>query len=182
LRHCLYKITNNINGKVYVGITGDPKRRKYEHFRKKSGSFSLVRLAVDKYGQENFKFEVLVEGERDYIVDLEPKAISLYRAMDYGYNLQSGGCPERGSTVEYRSDDTPVCAGGFWFPNNRTAIKALGWNKKTFYARRKSGTLQLEVKPIKAVVRPKRGSEEDLTNRSNSMKQTLKLKRDTVTV
>lgn len=176
MKYFLYKITNNVNRKVYIGITGDPKRRKYEHLRKKSGSFSLVRLAVDKYGADKFTFEVLVEGSKQYITELEPKAISLYESKIYGYNLQSGGFPDRGSKVDYRSNDKPVLAMGFWFPNNRTAIAALGINKKTFYKRRREGTLHLEVRSLKAKIRPKRGSPEDLLNRSQSMKQTLKTK------
>ncbi len=169
LKYYLYKITNTTNNKAYIGVTGDPKRRKYEHLRKKSGTFSILRLAVAKYGAEAFTFEVLVCGSREYIVDLEPKAILLYGTMTHGYNLQSGGCPERGSTVKTRSDDVPVCAFGFWFPNNRTAIKALAINAKTFYKRRAAGTLHLEVKPLKAIIRNKRGSAEDSLKRSNSM-------------
>lgn len=166
----LYKITNLINNKVYIGVTGNPKRRKYEHFRKKSGTFSLVRLAVKKHGLDNFKFEILIKGERKYIEELEVRAIDLYESKIHGYNIQSGGCPERGSSVEYRSDDKPVCAFGFWFPNSRTAIKTLGMNKKTFYRRRVEGTLHLEIRPLKATIRPKRFSKEDFDKRSASQK------------
>lgn len=169
MKYFLYKITNTVNDKVYIGITGDPKRRKYEHLRKKSGSFSLVRLAVNKYGADNFTFEVLVEGHKQYITDLEPKAILLYESRLHGYNLQSGGSPDRGSKVKHRSDDKPVCAMGFWFPNNRVAIEALGINRKTFYKWRKEGTLHLEARQLKAVERPERGSKEDTANRSVSM-------------
>lgn len=169
MKYYLYKITNTVNSKVYIGITGDPKRRKYEHLRKKSGTFSLVRLAVNKYGIDAFTFEVLVVGSKEYIVDLEPKAISLYGTMSHGYNLQSGGCPERGSTVTKRSDDIPVCVAGFWFPNVRTAVKALNINRKTYYSRKAEGILHLEAKPLKAVVRPKRGSMIDINKRSISM-------------
>lgn len=176
MKYYLYKITNKVNDKVYIGITNDPRRREYEHLRKKSGTFSLVRLAVAKYGKSNFKFEVLVVGSREYVVSLEPKAILLYESMIHGYNIQSGGSPDRGSKVEYRSDDRPVCAMGFWFPNNRTAIRSLGINKKTFYKWQKEGTLHLEARQLKAKVRPKRGSPEDIQNRSLSMKLTLKTK------
>ena len=166
----LYKVTNILNGKIYIGITGNPKRRQYEHFNKKSGTFSIVRLAVSKHGKDNFTFDVIAIGSKTYISELETKAIVLYKSTAHGYNIQTGGCPEKGSTVKHRSDDVPVLAGGFWFPNNRTAIAALGINPKTFYKRRAEGTLHLEVKPLKAVKRNKRGSPEDLQRRSESMK------------
>jgi len=178
MNYFLYRITNKVNGKQYIGITNDPAKRRKQHLSWKGQSSSpVLRSAVEKYGNENFYFEVLVEGSKEYINELEVLAIDNYvTTAPSGYNLQSGGSPDRGSTVAHRSDDVPVCAGGFWFPNNRTAIKALNWNKKTFYARRKAGNLHLEVKPLKAVVRPKRGSEEDLNRRSESMKQTLRNK------
>ena len=165
----LYKITNKINGKLYFGITGNPSRRAYEHFYKKSGTFSIVRLAVAKHGVENFKFEVVVVGSQEYISELEKKAILHYKTTEYGYNIRAGGCPEKGSTVKHRSDDVPVLAFGFWFPNNRTAITTLGINPKTFYSQRREGTLHLEGKPLKTKKRNKRGSPEDLLQRSLSM-------------
>lgn len=176
--HFLYCITNNVNGKKYIGITNNPKRRRNQHLIWSSQSSSpILRCAVEKYGNENFSFEVLVEGTKAYIDELEVATIALYKTTTpSGYNLQSGGSPDRGSKVEYRSDDKPVCAMGFWFPNNRIAIEALGINKKTFYKWRKEGTLHLEAKQLKAKARPRRGSPEDIQNRSLSMKLTLKTK------
>lgn len=170
MNHYLYKITNQINGKSYIGITNNPKRRKYEHFQKKSGNFSIVRLAVQKYGPENFSFKVLVVGDRNYISELEVKAISLFNCREDGYNILTGGSPEKGSTVAFRVDDSPVLAGGFWFPNARTAIKSLNINHKTFYRRKSLGTLHLEFRPVNTKLRPQRGSLEDLKNRSESMR------------
>jgi group I intron endonuclease len=165
----LYKITNTLNGKMYIGMTTRPERRKYEHLRKKSGSFNLVRLAVAKYGEAAFSFDVLVEGSHDYISDLEVKAIRHFNTIAYGYNIQEGGSPEKGSTVKHRSDDVPILAGGFWFPNPRVAIDALAINKKTFYRRKALGDLHLEYKTLKAIKRPKRNSLEDVSKRSESM-------------
>jgi group I intron endonuclease len=170
LKHYLYKITNTLSGKCYLGITCDPKRRKYEHLRKKSGSFSLVRLAVDRHGIENFTFEVLVAGRREYISDLEDKAIILFDSIANGYNIKPGGDNRSsGYSIDFRKDDKPVCVLGFWFPNRRTALKALKINSKTFHKRQKDGTLHLEAKPLKAIQRPERGSEADTRKRSASM-------------
>ncbi|WPJ20668.1 endonuclease [Pseudomonas phage vB_PF_Y1-MI] len=184
MSYFLYCITNKVNGKRYIGITNNPAKRRKQHLSwKGQPSSPVLRSAVEKYGSENFSFEVLVEGSKDYINELEVSAIAHYGTIaPNGYNLQSGGSPDRGSKVEYRSDDKPICAMGFWFPNNRTAITALGINSKTFYKWRKEGTLHLEARQLKAKVRPKRGSLEDIQNRSQSMKLTLKIKAGNVTV
>jgi len=59
----IYKITNIINGKFYIGSTINFSRRKAEHFcrfRKNKGN-SIIKNALIKYGVENFKFEILEE-------------------------------------------------------------------------------------------------------------------------
>lgn len=55
----IYKITNKINGKVYIGQTTDSlSRRKSGHIQAAtSGSKSKLYSAMRKYGVENFEFE-----------------------------------------------------------------------------------------------------------------------------
>lgn len=59
----IYKITNLINGKFYIGSSVDIRRRKAEHFYrfKKIKGNSILKNAVNKYGVENFSFELLEE-------------------------------------------------------------------------------------------------------------------------
>lgn len=167
----LYQIQNKINNKIYIGITTDPKAREYQHLRKKSGGFSVIRQAVSKYGKESFEFKVLVIGVKDYICDLERSLISVYKKSGISYNIKDGGGVGIGGySISKRKDDTPLCALGFWFPNVRIALQHLTLNVKTFYARKKAGTLHLEARQLKAVVRPKRNSCEDIKKRSTSMK------------
>lgn len=58
----IYKITNLINEKIYVGSSIDLKRRNRNHFKElienKHNNQKLQR-AFNKYGEENFKFEIL---------------------------------------------------------------------------------------------------------------------------
>lgn len=55
----IYKITNSINEKVYIGQTiRSVKQRFKEHFHPSSGCVFLQRAMV-KYGYENFKVEIL---------------------------------------------------------------------------------------------------------------------------
>ena len=145
----LYKITNLVNGKLYIGITVNPKLRERQHFTKRTTN-SLVCRAVKKYGRENFKFEVLCIGTKDYILNLEVKAIESYNSSSingYGYNIHSGGRggsePRRGK-VPSRKDDVPTYVSGFWFPNKRTALSSLSWTNGKFRYRKSLGVLGQE--------------------------------------
>ena len=54
----LYKITNKINGKIYIGQTIQTlKARLWRHFKKDSKS--AISLAIKKYGRDNFSIEEL---------------------------------------------------------------------------------------------------------------------------
>lgn len=142
--HYLYKITNTVNGKIYIGMTSNPDRRKYQHFNRKGLKYkSLISLAVNKYGKDNFSFEVLCIGSKDYIVDLEFKAIQSYNSLTpNGYNLRVGGenCGS-GHKIEHISTDVPLYVTGFWFPNRRTCLEKLTINEKSIYKWKSEGTL-----------------------------------------
>lgn len=141
-QHYLYKITNLVNGKMYIGITTRPAARFRQHMSGKSSV--LLKNAVNKYGAESFRFTVLVIGNKDYIADLERKAINLYRTQEkeFGYNIKPGG---EGMLAGYKipktKRDKPCFASGFWFPNFRTAVEVLGVDKSTLIRRRKAGVM-----------------------------------------
>ncbi len=71
----IYKITNLINNKCYIGKTNNFKRRKSDHFRlatvegHKEYNKTLYR-AIRKYGQSNFSFEI-IEELKDYSIAAE---------------------------------------------------------------------------------------------------------------
>lgn len=140
----LYSISNKLNGKMYIGISSRPEKRKNQHFfAKKSGTRSKIKNAIDKYGHENFEFKILVEGSKSYIADLEVKAISLYktRKQEFGYNLKPGGETGAGYTMPFTTKDKFQFVSGFWFPNVRTALIKIGIDKSTLLRRRKEGVL-----------------------------------------
>lgn len=75
----VYKITNEINGKFYVGSTKDLSRRKKDHFRllKKGINHStILQKAVNKYGIDNFKFEILVECSESLLFTIEQQLVN----------------------------------------------------------------------------------------------------------
>ena len=52
----IYKITNKINNKIYIGQTNNIKRRFNSH---KNNKRSVISKAINKYGVENFTFEII---------------------------------------------------------------------------------------------------------------------------
>ena len=86
----IYKITNKLNGKVYIGQSVDIDTRWRQHVNAKD-NFAIHR-AIQKYGKENFKFEVLLECPVDMLNVWERDMIALYDCISpKGYNLTEGG-------------------------------------------------------------------------------------------
>lgn len=93
----IYKITNKINGKVYIGQSVNIKQRWKNHrkdaFWKKSRNYnSPLYRSIRKYGIDNFSFEVLEECSQEDLNRLEIFYIAQYNAHgDGGYNQTDGG-------------------------------------------------------------------------------------------
>lgn len=92
----VYKYTNKINGKVYIGQTLHPKQRKENH--KCALTNGLFHKAIRKYGWDNFEYEVLcVVKKPDYrevkelLNRVEVLFISHYDSFNNGYNMTIGG-------------------------------------------------------------------------------------------
>lgn len=85
----LYKITNNINNKIYIGITNDYKRRWANH----GTEDTVISNAIRKYGKNNFTFEVLESNISIEDIDqLEIDTIIKYNSLvPNGYNVAKGG-------------------------------------------------------------------------------------------
>lgn len=88
----IYKITNKINGKCYIGQTVDYKRRFSEHKSMGYGNEQnkVLYKAFKKYGIENFSFEVIENKTSDYNVR-EKYWIAYYDSFNNGYNMTEGG-------------------------------------------------------------------------------------------
>ena len=85
----IYRITNLINGKTYIG------QHKYKKLDDNyMGSGKLIKLAIKKHGVENFKKEILYSRiqYRETADDMERFAIAKERAIGKAeYNIASGG-------------------------------------------------------------------------------------------
>lgn len=92
----IYKITNQINNKCYIGQSIHIEQRWEEHLYK-SSQCSLLKYALHKYGVNNFTFEVIEECEQESLNEREQYWIQYYDSFNNGYNLTLGG----GGTIKY---------------------------------------------------------------------------------
>jgi len=69
----IYKISNSINGKIYIGSTNKFKTRIRDHvYKLKTGKHrKKFQRSVDKYGIENFTFEVVEILDKEELEDRE---------------------------------------------------------------------------------------------------------------
>jgi len=86
--YTVYKITNTLNGKIYVGMhqTKDLNDRYY-------GSGSLIKRAIEKYGIDNFTKEYLaIFNNKGEMIDFEMELINeeFVKRSDT-YNMKLGG-------------------------------------------------------------------------------------------
>ena len=91
----IYKITNKVNGKVYIGKTiYSIQKRWEEHLRDAKKSRCEKRPlynAINKYSKENFKIEQIEECSYDILNERERYWIEYYGSFKNGYNATIGG-------------------------------------------------------------------------------------------
>lgn len=91
MRH-IYTFKNLVNGKIYVGQTNNPERRKQDHLKSaKEGVEGRLYWAIRKHGEENFLFEVIENCEDDITNQREEFWITHFDSFENGYNSTTGG-------------------------------------------------------------------------------------------
>ena len=99
-RWCIYRTTNIVNGKTYIG------QHKYKILAKDKylGSGILIKEAIKKYGRDNFKREILVSNitSQDVANQLEIDYIAQERAKGKAeYNIADGGVSTHNRLIKY---------------------------------------------------------------------------------
>ena len=89
----VYKITNTVNGKAYIGISiYEPEKQRIKQHLAGRGN-RLIASAVEKYGKESLACEILEDNIfPELLSDLEISYIKRYNTLvPNGYNLSLGG-------------------------------------------------------------------------------------------
>lgn len=90
----IYKITNSINGKIYIGQSINIERRFSEHCRKNE---TLIDKEIQKIGKDFFTFEVIEKCSLSELDNREIYWIKYYNSLfPSGYNCTEGGNSSNG--------------------------------------------------------------------------------------
>jgi len=153
--YSIYKIVNQINGKIYIGFDSCWPKRKNSHKYHTKNRNQHIYLAFRKYGWDNFTWEVIyqsTDGEHCLNV-MEPHFIKEYNSYYTGYNETMGGEGTLGRQIQ-----------------DKTKIKI----SEALKNKPKSKEHLVKMSETRKGKKP---SEESLKKRSESMKRTLEIKR-----
>lgn len=88
----IYKITNQLNDKSYIGQTINTiKDRMNKHYSNSKVAKNGIDYAIGKYGKENFLVEEVCKCDDSQLDELERYYIQYYDTYNNGYNLTIGG-------------------------------------------------------------------------------------------
>jgi group I intron endonuclease len=155
----IYKVTNKVNGKVYIGQTSkELDERKTAHYKSsRLGSNTNFHRALSKYGVSYFIWEEVARcNSKEELNDLEKKLINEYDSFKSGYNMTEGG--EGGDTISIKFDTS----------NQGVKKGNIPWNKGK--SMRELGHNFYDTKPTRSF------TDEQKQNHSKLIKQSKKFK------
>ena len=86
--HIVYKYTNKINGKIYIGQTCRTIKERAGYHGNRYKGCSKFWSAIQKYGWDNFTPEIIAEGlSSNEASKIEIYYIKKYDSVNYGYNI-----------------------------------------------------------------------------------------------
>lgn len=89
----IYKITNTLNGKIYIGQTSTTIEHRWKQHIQDSKKYKDRPLyrAFNKYGIDVFKIEIIEKCSPEEVNEKECFWITYYNSYHYGYNATLGG-------------------------------------------------------------------------------------------
>ena len=136
--YTIYKVTNKIDGKAYVGFDSNWPSRKSVHIceatTRKNKKYPLYR-AMRKYGVENFEWQILYQSEdRNHTLNVVENQMILEHNTHFkeghGYNMTYGG---EGAFGWKPSEETKRKIG---ISNSRSTLTEEGRKRKSEFTRK----------------------------------------------
>ena len=136
MKHIVYKTTNLVNDKFYVGVHGCMNPDVFDGYL---GSGKVLLLAIKKYGKENFIRETLFEYETYEEVFLKEHRIvdKKFLEKDDVYNLRVGGfgCSGHCEETKLQIRNSQKGENGYWYgkhfsEDHKRKISGAGRGKK----------------------------------------------------
>jgi hypothetical protein len=126
----IYLVTNNLNGKMYVGQTVE---------NRKVGHGVLIKQAYEKYGKENFAYEKICSGvsNRQTLNFMERFWIKVACSRSpVGYNIEEGGS-DKGEVAESTRQKLKVINTGKTIPEEtkKKISESMMGSKNHFYGK-----------------------------------------------
>ena len=88
----IYKITNKVDGKIYVGQTIQVLEDRWRQHKKIGSNCRYLKRAFNKYGIDNFEFNIICICFDEDLDKYEIQYMEKYNSMvPNGYNLRKGG-------------------------------------------------------------------------------------------
>ena len=90
----IYKATNKLNGKCYIGQTRHSLsyRRRVHLTKARQGIQTHFYSAIRKYGEDNFEWEIICSTNSKAVLnELETFYITKFDSIKHGYNMVDGG-------------------------------------------------------------------------------------------
>lgn len=91
--YSIYKATNKITGKCYIGFACNFTERKRTHKKRYKTTKTKFYDAIKSYGWDNFDWEVIYQSldSNHCLTVMEPYFISELNSIENGYNMTFGG-------------------------------------------------------------------------------------------
>lgn len=114
VNYSVYKITNIIVNKCYIGVDSYFPKRLRQHqslLSKNKHKNKYLQYSYNKYGKENFTFELLESCScREEMLNREIQLISCYNSLETGYNHTVGGEGSYG----YKHSEESIAKMSYW--------------------------------------------------------------------
>lgn len=131
----IYKITNEINKKIYIGQTKLTIEERFILHKNKKSNCRYLKSAFNKYGIENFKIEKIEECKDFNELNLREEfwIKELNTLAPNGYNLTTGGAaPKHSSMTKEKMSQTRKGKHPKWATEASTSLEARNKRSETF--------------------------------------------------